>query len=113
MEFYMKKRVFSGIQPTGNTHLGNYLGAIRNWVAEQADKTNFFCVVDLHSLTVPQDPDELRFETRSMAAMLLACGMDPQSEHDLHPEPRDGPCRRLLAAELHHAAGLAATDDPV
>ena len=73
----MKKRVFSGIQPTGNTHLGNYLGAIRNWVARQAEKENFFCIVDLHSLTVPQDPDELRFETRSMAAMLLACGLDP------------------------------------
>ena len=67
-----KKRVFSGIQPTGNTHLGNYLGAIRRWAAEQADKTNFFCVVDLHSLTVPQDPAQLRHETRSMAAMLLA-----------------------------------------
>lgn len=73
----MKKRVFSGIQPTGNTHLGNYLGAIRNWVARQAEKENFFCIVDLHGLTVPQNPDELRFETRSMAAMLLACGLDP------------------------------------
>ena len=73
-----KKRVFSGIQPTGNTHLGNYLGAIRRWAAEQADKTNFFCVVDLHSLTVPQAPAQLRHETRSMAALLLACGIDPR-----------------------------------
>ena len=73
-----KKIVFSGIQPTGNTHLGNYLGAIRRWAAEQAGKTNFFCVVDLHSLTVPQDPAQLRHETRSMAALLLACGIDPQ-----------------------------------
>lgn len=72
-----KKRVFSGIQPTGNTHLGNYLGAIRNWAARQAEKENYFCIVDLHSLTVPQNPDELRYETRSMAAMLLACGLDP------------------------------------
>jgi len=72
-----KKRVFSGIQPTGNIHLGNYLGAIRNWVARQAEKENFFCIVDLHSLTVPQDPETLRFETRSMAAMLLASGLDP------------------------------------
>ena len=63
-----KKRVFSGIQPTGNTHLGNYLGAIRNWAARQAEKENYFCIVDLHSLTVPQNPDELRYETRSMAA---------------------------------------------
>jgi tryptophanyl-tRNA synthetase len=73
-----KKIVFSGIQPTGNVHLGNYLGAIRNWAAEQAEKVNYFCVVDLHSLTVPQDPDTLRFETRSLAALLLACGIDPQ-----------------------------------
>lgn len=74
-----KKRVFSGIQPTGNVHLGNYLGAIRNWVAEQDHKINYFCVVDLHSLTVPQDPEKLRFETRSMVAILLACGIDPQA----------------------------------
>lgn len=74
----IKKRVFSGIQPTGNVHLGNYLGAIRNWAAEQADKINYFCVVDLHSLTVPQNPDNLRFETRSLAALLLACGIDPR-----------------------------------
>ncbi len=72
-----KKRVFSGIQPTGNIHLGNYLGAVKNWVDKQAEKENFFCIVDLHSLTVPQNPETLRFETRSMAAMLLACGLDP------------------------------------
>ena len=73
-----KKRVFSGIQPTGNIHLGNYLGAVRNWVREQAEKVNYFCIVDLHSLTVPQDPDNLRFQTRSLAALYLACGIDPQ-----------------------------------
>jgi tryptophanyl-tRNA synthetase len=69
--------VFSGIQPSGDLHLGNYLGAIRQWVAHQADKTNFFCVVDLHSLTVPQDPATLRRETRSLTAWLLAAGIDP------------------------------------
>ena len=67
-----KKIVFSGIQPTGNIHLGNYLGAVRNWVREQAEKVNYFCIVDLHSLTVPQDPDNLRFQTRSLAALYLA-----------------------------------------
>ena len=72
-----KKRVFSGIQPTGNIHLGNYLGAIKNWVAGQDEKINYFCIVDLHSLTVPQDPDDLRFQTRSLAAWLLAAGIDP------------------------------------
>lgn len=73
-----KKRVLSGIQPSGNIHLGNYLGAVKNWVAGQDEKENFFCVVDLHSLTVPQDPVELRFQTRALAAMLLAAGIDPQ-----------------------------------
>jgi tryptophanyl-tRNA synthetase len=73
-----KQVVFSGIQPTGNVHLGNYLGAIRNWVDRQDEKTNFFCVVDLHSLTVPQDPADLRFQIRSLAAILLAAGIDPE-----------------------------------
>ncbi len=72
-----KKRVFSGIQPTGNIHIGNYLGAIKNWVAGQDEKINYFCIVDLHSLTVPQDPDDLRFQTRSLAALYLASGLDP------------------------------------
>ena len=73
-----KKIVFSGIQPTGNIHLGNYLGAVRNWVREQAENVNYFCIVDLHSLTVRQDPDNLRFQTRSLAALYLACGIDPE-----------------------------------
>lgn len=72
-----KKRVFSGIQPTGNIHLGNYLGAVKNWAARQNEKINYFCIVDLHSLTIPQDPIDLRFQTRSLAAMLIACGIDP------------------------------------
>jgi tryptophanyl-tRNA synthetase len=74
----MKKRVFSGIQPTGNIHIGNYLGAIKGWVEGQSEKESFICIVDLHSLTVPQDPDNLRFQTRSLAAMLLAAGIDPE-----------------------------------
>jgi tryptophanyl-tRNA synthetase len=73
-----KPIVFSGVQPTGNVHLGNYLGAFKRWAAEQAEKVNFFCAVDLHSLTVPQDPDELRFQTRALAAWLLATGIDPE-----------------------------------
>jgi tryptophanyl-tRNA synthetase len=73
-----KRVVFSGIQPTGNIHIGNYLGAVRQWVARQDEKVNYFCIVDLHSLTVPQDPDELRFQTRSLAAILMAAGLDPE-----------------------------------
>jgi tryptophanyl-tRNA synthetase len=72
-------RIFSGIQPTGNLHLGNYLGAIRNWVALQADFDCIFCIVDLHALTLPQDPGELRAATREVAATYIAAGIDPDS----------------------------------
>ena len=71
-------RIFSGVQPTGNLHLGNYLGAIRNWVALQHDYECIFCIVDLHALTLPQDPDELRAATREVAAAYIAAGIDPE-----------------------------------
>jgi tryptophanyl-tRNA synthetase len=70
-----KKRVFSGIQPSGNLTIGNYLGAIKNWVAEQHQYENVFCIVDLHALTVPQDPLELYQKTREVALLYLACGL--------------------------------------
>jgi tryptophanyl-tRNA synthetase len=73
-----KNRIFSGIQPTGNLHLGNYLGAIRNWVALQEDFESIYCVVDLHAITVPQDPAQLRQSTREVAASLLAAGISPE-----------------------------------
>ena len=71
-------RIFSGIQPTGNLHLGNYLGAIRNWVALQHDFECIFCIVDLHALTQPQDPDELRAATREVTASYIAAGIDAE-----------------------------------
>jgi tryptophanyl-tRNA synthetase len=71
-------RIFSGIQPTGNLHLGNYLGAIRNWVAMQNDYDCMFCIVDLHALTLPQDPKELREATREVTAAYVAAGIDPE-----------------------------------
>lgn len=71
-------RVLSGIQPTGDIHLGNYLGAVRGWVADQHVYDSFYCVVDLHALTVPRDPAELRAKTISCATLLLAVGLDPQ-----------------------------------
>ena len=70
-------RVFSGIQPTGNIHLGNYLGAIRNWVRQQDDYDNIFCIVDLHAMTLPYDPTELPERTLELASILLAAGIDP------------------------------------
>ncbi|MCA1993686.1 MAG: tryptophan--tRNA ligase, partial [Coleofasciculus sp. S288] len=71
-----KQRAFSGVQPTGNLHLGNYLGAIRNWVERQSQYDNFFCVVDLHAITAPHDPTKLASDTYTIAALYLACGID-------------------------------------
>jgi tryptophanyl-tRNA synthetase len=70
-------RIFSGIQPTGNLHLGNYLGAVRNWVALQRQYECIFCIVDLHALTLPQDPKELPQHTREVTAAYIASGIDP------------------------------------
>ena len=75
----MSKKIFSGVQPTGNLHLGNYLGAIKNFVELQNDKENecIFCVVDLHAITVKQDPKELKKNIRETVATFIACGIDP------------------------------------
>ena len=72
------KRIFSGVQPTQNVHLGNYLGAIRNWVRLQDDFDCIFCIVDLHAITVWQEPASLRAQTREVAAAYLAAGIDPK-----------------------------------
>lgn len=77
MSTHARPRVFSGIQPTGGIHIGNYLGAIKGWVARQDEKENYFCIVDLHALTVPQDPAALREQVWMMTALLLAAGLDP------------------------------------
>jgi tryptophanyl-tRNA synthetase len=74
-------RVLSGVQPTGNLHLGNYLGAIRNWVEGQSQYENFFCVVDLHAITVPHNPGTLAADTYTIAALYLACGIDLKYSH--------------------------------
>src|SRR3989440_10595363 len=71
------KRIFSGAQPTGNVHLGNYLGALRNWVALQRDYESFFCIVNLHAITAPQDPKVVAAKTRELARIYLAVGIDP------------------------------------
>ena len=71
-------RVFSGIQPTGDKHIGNYLGAIRHWVDGQDEHECLFCIVDLHSITVPVDPEQLRQATLSLATLLFAAGLDPE-----------------------------------
>lgn len=72
------KRVFSGVQPTGNIHIGNYLGALRQFVELQHENQCVYCIVDLHSITVPQDPKELRKHILDVAALYLAVGLDPE-----------------------------------
>lgn len=73
------KRIFSGVQPTGNLHLGNYLGAIRNFARLQNDYECIYCMVDMHAITVWQDPKELRHNTREVAAGMIAAGVNPES----------------------------------
>ncbi len=74
----MKSRVLSGVQPSGNLHIGNYLGALANWVRIQYDYESIFCIVDLHAITVYQNPAELRAKIREVAALFLAAGIDPK-----------------------------------
>lgn len=74
----MRRRVFSGIQPSGVLHIGNYLGALRQWVVRQHATETYFCVVDLHAITVFQEPETLRNKTLDVAAMYLAAGLDPE-----------------------------------
>ncbi len=91
----VKKRVFSGVQPTGNIHIGNYLGAIRNWVAEQAEYDNIFCIVDLHAITVPIDPQELHQSIRQLAALYVACGLDTRY------------CKLFVQSHVHEHAEMS------
>ena len=86
------QRIFSGVQPTGNLHLGNYLGAIRNWVRLQDDYECLFCIVDLHAVTVWQDPEELKTNPRPVAAaMLIATGewdaREMRNVEEMDPKP--------------------------
>lgn len=74
----MKKRIFSGAQPTGQLHIGNYLGALKNWVALQDEYESFYCIVNLHAITLPQEPATLRQKTRDLARIYLAAGIDPE-----------------------------------
>src|SRR5690348_16947987 len=85
-----KGRVLSGVQPTGNLHLGNYLGAIRNWVQIQQTHDCLYMLADLHAITIPQDPEALRAATREAAASLIACGIDPDKSVIFHQSSVSG-----------------------
>src|SRR5437763_4042038 len=94
-EAQVKKRVFSGIQPTGKLHLGNYLGALRNWKETQAQYDNIFCIVDLHAITVPIDPKELHHSIRQLAALYLASGLDTRY------------CKLFVQSHVHQHAEMS------
>ena len=72
-------RIFSGIQPSGELHIGNYLGAVKNWAELQRSYESFFCIVDYHAITIPYEPEDLRARTREMMVSLLAAGLDPST----------------------------------
>ena len=113
-------RAFSGIQPTADSfHLGNYLGAVRQWVALQESHDAFYCVVDLHAITVPQDPAGLRQRTRVAAAQLFAAGLDPQQgmaaqAHDPPKQPAgvEAPIGQHQHGVLRRDGGPQLTQQP-
>ena len=108
VRFPLMTRQFSGIQPTGDMHLGNFVGAVKRWVDQQDD--GIFCVVDLHAMTMPYDPADLTDGTRRLAALLLAAGLDPGPLHAVRAEPRPRRHRAHLDPERrgHRSASSAA-----
>ena len=90
------ERVFSGVQPTGNLHLGNYLGAIKRFVEMQKTHPCIYCVVDLHAMTMPHEPEQLARTTREVTAAFLASRHRSESEYRLQPEPGQRTCRARL-----------------
>ena len=109
-----RPRVLSGIQPTADSfHLGNYLGALRQWVALQFDHDAFYCVVDLHAITVEHDPALLRERTLVSAAQLIAMGLDPEQLHVVRPVARPRARPAGLGARLHHRVRRGRADDAV
>lgn len=108
-----KPIVFSGAQPSGELTIGNYMGALRQWVNMQDDYHCIYCIVDQHAITVRQDPQQLRKATLDTLALYLACGIDPQKKHHLRSVPRAGARAARLGAELLHLFRRTEPYDPV
>ena len=106
-------RVFSGMQPTHNLHLGNYLGAMVNWIRMQDTHECIYCVVDLHAITLWQDPKELTAHIRDVTAAYLACGLDPKRTIIFNQSQVGRACRTRLGAQLRGPPGLAQPHDAV
>ena len=109
-----KKIVFSGIQPSGSPTLGNYVGALRNWALLQSeDRFCYYCVVNLHAITVRQNTLDLKQRTAETIALLLACGIDPEKIGAICTIPSARARGALLGALLQHLHGRAGPDDPI
>ena len=109
----MKARVLSGIQPTGNLHIGNYLGALKNWVKIQYDYESIFCIVDLHAITVYQKPEELRAKIREIAGAVSGVRDRPEAFGHHGAVQRARARRAGVDADLRHADRMAGADDAV
>lgn len=113
MENQKKPVIFSGIQPTGVMTLGNYLGALRNWVKLQDDYDCYYCIADMHALTVRQDP--VQFRKNILGCLCPDPGLRhrPRAQHCLYPEPCKDPCRTGLGAQLQYSLRRTEPYDPV
>jgi len=111
----MKKQVFSGIQPTGNIHIGNYFGAMKQWVVSQAEFSNIFCIVDLHAITVPQDPQVLKVKIREVAGLLFAAGINWQESAvflQSQVSAHDDSTKKMSKSEVKSAHAVNLLDSP-
>ena len=109
----IKKILLSGIQPSGDLTLGSYLGAIKNW-AELADQFDcYYFMADMHTITVRQNPADLRRHTLEQLAQYIACGLDPEEEHAVYPVPCPSACRAGLGAPVLHHVRRAVKNDAV
>ena len=108
-----KKVLFSGMQATGNLTLGNYLGALKNWVTLSDEYECFYSVVDMHSITVRQDPSVLRKRARALLTLYIAAGLDPEKKLHLLSVPCVGSRGAGLDPELFYLHGRTEPDDPV
>mgnify|MGYP000223005037 CR=1 FL=1 len=100
-----KKRIFSGMQPSGVITLGNYLGALKNWTKLQDEYDCLYCIVDMHAITVRQDPVKLRKQAKDLLVQYLAVGLDPEKEYHLLSVSCATACRAGLDSELLHLYG--------
>ena len=107
-----RKVIFSGIKPSGDLTLGSYMGAIKNWVALSSEYDCYYCIVDMHAITVRQNPADLRRCTLAQLAQYIACGLDPE-KRGIYTKPCAGSCGAWLGAGLLYHVRRAEQNDAV